>query len=261
MTRIIWTIEKIHELALLCKTRTEFSNRFPNAYCAARKKFNCLDFVCSHMPHRSKSKWTKEVCAKLSLKYTNKTDFRLNESSAYEVALENKWMDEICKHMKNPNFKYTIEDCRKEALKYSSRIEFQRCSPNLYRIAWKYKWLDEICQHMSTKINQLNYPRIIYVYEFPDKSAYIGLTKHLRNRINSRRNRPNDSVTKYINETNLTPVLKILTDFVPVKEAQLLEEKFIGQYRFEGWNILNKVKGGGIGGGISFNFNNSKNKM
>ena len=30
MTRIIWTIEKIHELALLCKTRTEFSNRFPN---------------------------------------------------------------------------------------------------------------------------------------------------------------------------------------------------------------------------------------
>ena len=159
-------------------------------------------------------------------------------------------MDEICKHMKNPNFKYTIEDCRKEALKYSSRIEFQNKSPNIYRIAWKYKWLDIVCQHMSTKINQLEFPRIIYSYEFPDNSVYVGLTKDFKLREKSRKNNINDAVTKHINKTNLIPKILYLTDFIPAKEAQIKEQEFINDYKNKGWNILNRVKGGSIGGGI-----------
>jgi superfamily II DNA or RNA helicase len=43
-----WTEEICQDFALLCKNKTEFLKKYPNAYNAARK-LNCLNKVCSHM--------------------------------------------------------------------------------------------------------------------------------------------------------------------------------------------------------------------
>ena len=50
---VIWNIEKIRSYAIQCNARTEFSQKFPNAYDAALRH-KCLDDVCSHMQIQNK---------------------------------------------------------------------------------------------------------------------------------------------------------------------------------------------------------------
>jgi hypothetical protein len=44
-------------------------------------------------------KWSFENCKKEALKYNYKKDFRNNCKGAYNKALKNKWIDDICSHM------------------------------------------------------------------------------------------------------------------------------------------------------------------
>lgn len=96
--------------------------------------------------------------------------------------------------------------------------------------------------------------RIIYVYEFPDKTAYVGLTKDIKKRDSQRRSHSYHPVNKYSQESGLHPELRTLTDFIEdIEEARKSEIKFIDQYKKEGWNLLNKRKGGEIGASIFWN--------
>jgi hypothetical protein len=89
--------------------------------------------------------------------------------------------------------------------------------------------------------------RCVYVYEFPDNSAYVGLTYNLEMRNNSRKLQPYDAVTRHIAQTKLKPNLKQLTTYITTNEASLLEHKYIIEYKKNGWKVLNKTKGGEIG--------------
>lgn len=92
-------------------------------------------------------KWNKEKCKEEALKYTTKTIFRKNCSSAYESAYKNKWLDEICSHMIGYN-KWNKEKCKEEALKYTTRYSFFIGSNGSWNSARRNHWLDEICSHM-----------------------------------------------------------------------------------------------------------------
>lgn len=50
--------------------------------------------------------WTKEQCHEESIKYTHRREFQLSCGSAYNKALINNWLDEICSHMKPIGDKY-----------------------------------------------------------------------------------------------------------------------------------------------------------
>jgi len=91
--------------------------------------------------------------------------------------------------------------------------------------------------------------RCVYVYEFSDNSAYIGLTYNLEKRNIGRKTQLYDAVTKHISETNLIPELKQLSEYIPINKATSLENEYIKKYRNNGWKILNKTKGGEIGSG------------
>lgn len=45
--------------------------------------------------------WTKEKCKEDALKYNIRENFKKGYVSAYNAALRNKWLDEICLHMKS----------------------------------------------------------------------------------------------------------------------------------------------------------------
>jgi hypothetical protein len=85
------------------------------------------------------------------------------------------------------------------------------------------------------------------VYEFSDNCAYIGLTYNISERHLNRKKNINDAVTKHINETNLAPILKQLTDYLLVDLAADLEVKYITEYLQNGWKVLNTSKGGTVG--------------
>ncbi len=46
--------------------------------------------------------WTKENCTIAASKYLTKTDFRKENSGAYDKAWINNWLDDICSHMIDP---------------------------------------------------------------------------------------------------------------------------------------------------------------
>jgi len=89
---------------------------------------------------------------------------------------------------------------------------------------------------------------IIYVYDISDNHVYVGLTYNLDNRKKNRKKDVKDAVTLYIMETNLIPIIKKLTNYIPVEEAIEMEKYYHDKYLNNGWDMLNRMKVGGLGG-------------
>ena len=53
-------------------------------------------------------------------------------------------------------------------------------------------------------------------------------------------------IYKHIEETNLEPKLTKLTEYIDVNTAIELEDKYVEQYKKNGFVILNSIKTGGI---------------
>ena len=142
----------------------------------------------------------------------------------------------------------TKEQCKQEALKYNTKKDFKANSRNIYEFATNHKFLAEICSHMI-KLGDRKH-KCVYCYEFPDNHVYVGITNNFFRRKIDRERNFKDSVTQHIIKTNLVPLHKQLTDYIPVEKAVYLEGYYVEEYRNNNWYILNKVKTGAIGGSI-----------
>ena len=248
---IYWTKEKCQIEANKYNYRVDFSNNSSKAYAACHRN-GWLNDVCKHMekPHMKSFKWTKEKCGKIALKYNFRKEFQIADRNAYSAARYNGWLDEICGHMKRKKLPdkhwHNFNNCKNEALKYITKTDFVRNSQHVYSISLKNGWIDDICQHMIPRGDK--YHRCIYVYEFIDNYAYVGLTHDLEKRKKNRKRDMSDAVSIHINETGLKPTIKKLTEYIPVEKAIVMEKHYHDKYINEGWKILNRVKTGGLGG-------------
>jgi len=243
-----WTKEKCEKEALKYKTKTDFRINSNYSYVKSYKN-GWLDNICKHMIPDNKTPqgyWTKEKCREEALKHKTRSGFRNKCNSSYTACLRNNWLDDVCSHLRGykPHGYWTKEKCHRESLKYKTRGEFRKNNEYSYGIAMKNKWLDDICGHMEI-IGNLH-KRCIYVYEFENNSAYIGLTYNLGNRKLSHESR--GTIHNYLNNNEIKFEIKKLTDYVDVKKAKELEKKYLKQYEKNGWNILNKIETGGLGG-------------
>jgi hypothetical protein len=103
-------------------------------------------------------KWTKEKCKEEALKYDSKVDFYKNNSKCYDAVRRNKWIDEVCSHMKEkqkPKKYWTKEKCKEEALKYKTKTDFTKNNSGVYSIVCKNKWIDDVCGHMIVRPNKI----------------------------------------------------------------------------------------------------------
>lgn len=165
--------------------------------------------------------WTKERCYEEALKYMTKSEFKRKSVTAYCVTRKNGWLDELCPHMTKVYKKWTKETCHEEALKHKTKVEFIKNSKAAYISSYRNGWYDEICSHMDIVGNLVK--RLIYVYEFSDKSAYIGLTDNMNRRNNQHMN-IDSPVKNHMIETSSIPTLIKLTNYIPVKQAQDMED-------------------------------------
>jgi predicted GIY-YIG superfamily endonuclease len=108
--------------------------------------------------------------------------------------------------------------------------------------------MDEIGAHFEKMGNK--FKRLVYVYEFPDNHAYVGLTFSEKKRQKEHQNLQNakSAVAKHILQTNSKPNYKTITEYIDSQEASNLEKCIIDSYKNNGWIMLNKIKGGGLGG-------------
>lgn len=143
---------------------------------------------------------------------------------------------------------WTKENCYNEALKHSNRTSFYTYSSGAYGSSYKNGWLDEVCSHMEILGNLRK--RLVYVYEFSDNSVYVGITCNESRRNNQHLNLFG-SVFEHIKKTGLMPIKKIISEgYIYVGSAQQLEYDTVEKYKLDNWNILNKVKTGGLGSNI-----------
>lgn len=204
-----------------------------------------------------RKRYSFEDCKKDAKNYIYRSEWKKKSRNIYQAAVRNKWLDKCCSHMKvikKSNGYWNLIKCKKDALNYNSRLEWQHKSKAAYSRACKNKWLDECCNHMI-KLGS-RHKRLIYAFEFPDKSVYIGLTYNLELRKNNHllhtKKRIKSTVFQYIEKTGLYPKFIELSDYLDRDIASIKEGEFLKQYKQEDWNILNKTKTGGLGGGIRF---------
>lgn len=190
--------------------------------------------------------WTKERCAKELAKYTRKLDAKRGSPSAYNPAYHNGWLEEIAPHLQSKTY-WTKEKCFEEVKKhgYKTKKEFHEGSPGCYSYAQKHGLIDELCKNMEV-LGNYNL-RKIYVFEFDDGFAYVGLTCNTKKRLWQHLNEKDSPVYKHIQETNSKYTFKILTDWLKMKAAQKAEDHMIKEYAHQGWKMLNTKKGGALG--------------
>lgn len=245
MPRVIWTKERIALTAKRYSTLSMFQHNAKGAYYAAIRN-SCLDEVTKHMkPNRQK--WSKGRIIELAKTFSTIADFRYNESSAYSTAKANGWLIDATSHMTPLNIKWTDQMIIEEAKKYKTRREFELKSPSACTTARARKLMDIACVHMNRVGNY--FKRLVYVYEFPDNSAYIGLTYNKQIRHNDHISKLKSPVHKKILELKIEPKMKIISDsYIDAESARILEEETIISYKSKGWLVLNSIKAGGLGG-------------
>ena len=245
-----WTFDKVKQAAEKYRTKAEFRSNRPGAYQMAYNN-NWLDDVTKHMEELKKPKnyWTYDMVKQEAEKYTTKSDFSKSSPGAYASALKFNWLDDVTNHMKLVKGGYgywTFDTVKQEAEKYNTKTEFQKGSPSAYTLAQKNNWLDDVTKHMSVVGNNFN--RLIYSFEFPDKSVYVGLTYNEKVRYEQHMKNIKSAVYKHIKETGLKPVFKKETHYLSKENAIRMEEYVEDWYRQNGWKILNVNKTGGLGG-------------
>ena len=149
-------------------------------------------------------------------------------------------------------FTWSLDTAKVEASKYKTKGEFIKYSSGCYDFCFTNNFLDIVCEHMEIKGTR--FLRFIYVFEFKDNHAYVGLTYNTKERYQSHLNKDNSPVYRHIEKTNAKFEFKVITELpIYCVDAQILEHETIEKYQELGWNILNKNKTGkgcgSLGGG------------
>jgi hypothetical protein len=246
-----WTLERCQAEALKYKNKAEWEKFSRTSYNKAIK-MKWMNLCSSHFITLWSKKWTFEQCQTEALKYKTKSEWQKNSNGSYQKAVKMKWINLCSSHFTILwSKKWTKENCIADAKKYNSIIEWSKNSGSAYNKARERKWIKECTKHMKILGNRMK--RMIYAFEFPDHSVYIGLTYNSTVRktehLDSKKGKKS-SVYRYIEKTGFTPIYKELTNYLNVKTAIRKEEKFVEKYNLNGWTILNKVATGGLGGNI-----------
>ena len=88
----------IYEKAQRCNTKKEFRLKYANEYDRARKIYNDLDNMCSHMPEVIHF-WKFDEVLKEAQKYNVLKDFYINSPKAYKASIYNDWIELVTEHM------------------------------------------------------------------------------------------------------------------------------------------------------------------
>jgi predicted GIY-YIG superfamily endonuclease len=189
--------------------------------------------------------YNKETCKQTSLLCNSRREFITEYSAAYSAAKKNGWIDDFFPPIIKEKDYWTYEKCKEKSLKYSTKKELKEKCETVYRKILKNKWDEELFNHMITLGNMKK--RLIYAQEFSDNSVYIGLTCDIKRRSQNHLKKEKETVFRYMKKSGLIPKLRILTDYIPIEISILKEKEWVETYEKNNWNVLNRVKTGGIG--------------
>lgn len=191
--------------------------------------------------------WTIERCFEEAKKFKYRSTFKKESGRAYSVLYKNGLLDEACKHMIKMDTitKWTKENCIEAAKQCKTKSEFNSKFCGAMTIAKKRGWYNELLQYFTPVGSK--YKRCIYVCEFSDNHAYVGLTYNFEKRKKDHLRDKDSSIFKYISLSNLKPLFKQVTEYLDYQEAAIKEGEFLNEYKNNGWVMLNRAPTGGLG--------------
>lgn len=243
------TLENCIYACKKCKNTEELHKKYGGAVNSIRK--HGWESICYKYLNVRTRKYTYEQLENIARSFATYKEFREKASGAFYAAKKREILDKICSHMPQPRKTMHYEDkpnyesCKQKAALYTSRSEFRKKDMRYYSWAQRHDVLDHICSHMPRKGNKKK--RCVYVAEFPDNCAYIGLTYFAERRWADHLRSNNSAVKKHIDETGLQPTWKKLTDYIDSQDACIKEGEWVEIYDKEGWFILNVAKTGSLG--------------
>jgi predicted GIY-YIG superfamily endonuclease len=204
--------------------------------------------LTAHMLRQRRDGVTDEELINIAKQYNDLTDFYTNDSATYNLLKNRGLMTQATAHMNRDVTKWTKDDLISLSKNYSTLRDFRKENENLY--AWALNNVSEkerkdIFSHFKPLGNLRK--RLIYAFEFPDKSVYVGLTFDADGRYKQHQKSVTSAVNKYIQQTGLEPEFKKLTEYVSDEQAVRMEYDYVNDYRDNGWKILNIAKTGGLG--------------
>lgn len=174
------------------------------------------------------------------------TDFQKNHNGAACAAQRNGWVTDVKAILPHKTY-WNRMKCEQEIKDkgYKNKKEFRKGSPGAYSHAYDHGFLDEICKEMET-LGHYNLRRI-YVYEFEDDYAYVGLSGNLKDRNRWHTSHSDSPVFTHIKASGAKYELKIISEWMSKEDAQVYEDEMIKVYSACGWHMLNRKGGGDLG--------------
>jgi hypothetical protein len=247
-----WTYETCLLEAKKFKSKSEFLKGNDTAYSVARKNRWLDEYDWFEQKQKPKGFWNYENCKTEALKYKSKKEFDKGCTSAYQAALNNGWINDYnwFEEIHKPIGYWNYENCRAEALKYKSRSEFcNKCSSAyVYSLnnGWinDYDWFKDIDEFSKSQRNHC-----VYAYVWRDKNvAYVGLTYRMLRRHQEHLTKQTP-VSRYSQAEGVEiPDPIYLEVGMTYEEGQEKEAYYINYFKQQGFNLLNTLPAGGIGG-------------
>ena len=189
-----------------------------------------------------------ETCSKSAKCFKTRMEFREGDPSAYQKSIDMGWIDSFCLHSPGTLI-YSDEKILNVAKKYTSHRDFRKHHKKIYDAAVKRGLLEKCIWLEKAFEGRIGVPNnCVYVYEFrKTHAAYVGITttKRLRHKDHLKET---DSVCKYAKSIGtLVPKPKYIFQKITTDDASKLEQVVIDEYKLNGWNMINKKKGGSIG--------------
>lgn len=246
------TIEKCQESALKFKTKKSWRKAEPELY-AWTQLHGMLKECCGHMKRSLVTyTYTKSDILAEARKYRCVHDWKIASKPTFLMArrLGKYFYKECVAHMKRRSYwlmleKYSDENLLASAKKYESKMEWANNELNYYKRA-KYgnkEFYEKCCSHMTDPYDRV--ARSIYVFEFKDNRAYVGLSNNVR-----RRKHDHETAGKIAELTkNVSATFKVLEENIRGKDLALQREQhWHDTYKANGWTMLNSMKCCSVGG-------------
>lgn len=147
----LWTRERCYELALSCKTASEFQSKSSRAYAASKQYgwFSDYTWFVSGFSLIQPLKWTEEACKEIAITCKTKTEFKRKNSSAYASAKKHGWLDNYDWFVDGKTIAreerrmYTYEKCFEIASKYCTSTEYKTANSSAYHVSRVNGWLKD----------------------------------------------------------------------------------------------------------------------
>lgn len=197
-------------------------------------------------------KYSVEFIENFARQFHYRRDFAKASPSIYNCAIKRHILDRVCQHMKRlrppraktPKEHWDRTSAEAALAKCETKKEFREKYPRAYSHAVRHGYWKEISEGMGN-LGDFNMRRI-YVFEFADHHAYVGLSCDTDRRQTEHMRDASPVGEHIVNECDDWKFF-VLTDWLDKDAAGRKEEEMIEAYKAKGWIMLNRAPGGGLG--------------